>query len=105
MIKPGPLEIGLILVVILVIFGIGKVPQVGAAFGKSLRAFRRGQTAEEEQEESKSKAREEKKKAREEKKKTIKKTEMKKVEEKLEIKAEEKPEATPEEKVGSRRKK
>jgi sec-independent protein translocase protein TatA len=48
--KLGPLEIVLILVIILVIFGVGKLPQVGAAIGKSIRAFKEGQTGEEEDE-------------------------------------------------------
>jgi sec-independent protein translocase protein TatA len=48
--KLGPLEIGLILVIILVVFGVGKLPQVGAAIGKSIRAFKEGQTGEEEDE-------------------------------------------------------
>jgi sec-independent protein translocase protein TatA len=43
--KLGPLEIVLILVIIIVIFGVGKLPQVGSAIGKSLRAFKEGQTA------------------------------------------------------------
>jgi sec-independent protein translocase protein TatA len=51
--KLGPLEIVLILVIILVIFGVGKLPQVGAAIGKSIRAFKEGQTGEEEEEEKK----------------------------------------------------
>ncbi len=42
MIKPGPLEIGLILVIILIVFGVGKLPQVGAALGKSINAFKKG---------------------------------------------------------------
>ena len=46
--KLGPLEIGLILIIILVVFGVGKLPQVGSALGKSIRAFREGQTSEEE---------------------------------------------------------
>jgi sec-independent protein translocase protein TatA len=37
----GPVEIGLILVVILIIFGAGKLPQVGSAIGKSIREFRK----------------------------------------------------------------
>ena len=48
--KLGPLEIVLILVIILVIFGVGKLPQVGAALGKSIRAFKEGQTDEEAEE-------------------------------------------------------
>lgn len=46
---PGPLEIGLILAIILIVFGVGKLPQVGGAIGKGLRAFRRGQRGEEEE--------------------------------------------------------
>ena len=52
----GPWEIGLILVIILITFGVGKLPQVGGAIGKGLRAFRQGQSGEEDEEEmSKSK--------------------------------------------------
>ena len=45
----GPLEIGLILVIILIIFGVGKLPQVGGAIGRGLREFRKGQRGEEEE--------------------------------------------------------
>ncbi len=48
---PGPWEIGLILVVILIVFGVGKLPQVGGAIGKGLRSFRRAQSGEEDEEE------------------------------------------------------
>jgi sec-independent protein translocase protein TatA len=37
----GPLEIGLILVIVLIVFGVGKLPQVGGALGKSIREFKR----------------------------------------------------------------
>jgi len=47
--KIGPIEIVLILVIILVVFGVGKLPQVGAAVGKSIRAFKEGQTGDEEE--------------------------------------------------------
>lgn len=40
----GPLEIGLIVFIILILFGAGKLPQVGSAMGKGIRAFRRGQS-------------------------------------------------------------
>ena len=40
----GVPEIILILVIILIIFGVGKLPQVGAALGKGIRAFRSGQS-------------------------------------------------------------
>ena len=49
--RMGPWEIGLILVVILIVFGVGKLPQVGGAMGKGLRAFRKGQSGEEDEEE------------------------------------------------------
>ena len=39
----GPWEIGLILMVILIVFGAGKLPQVGSVLGKSIGAFRRAQ--------------------------------------------------------------
>lgn len=42
----GAPEIILILVIILIFFGVGKLPQVGTALGKGLRAFRRGQSGE-----------------------------------------------------------
>ncbi len=47
----GPLEIGLILVIVLIVFGVGKLPQVGGAIGKGLRSFRRAQSGEDEEEE------------------------------------------------------
>ena len=46
--RMGPWEIGLILVIIIIIFGVGKLPQVGEAIGKGLRAFRKGQSSEDE---------------------------------------------------------
>lgn len=49
MVRPGPLEIGLILVIILIVFGVGKLPQVGAALGKSINAFKKGSRGEDEE--------------------------------------------------------
>ncbi len=46
----GPWEIGLILVIILIVFGVGKLPQVSGAIGKGMRSFRRAQRGEEEEE-------------------------------------------------------
>lgn len=37
----GPWEIGLILLIVLIIFGIGKLPQIGSAVGKTVREFRK----------------------------------------------------------------
>lgn len=42
----GPLEIGLILLILLVVFGAGKLPQVGGALGKSIREFKKAQQGE-----------------------------------------------------------
>ena len=47
----GPWEIALVLVIILIVFGVGKLPQVGGAMGKGIRAFRKGQRGEDEEEE------------------------------------------------------
>ena len=49
--RMGPWEIALIVIIILIVFGVGKLPQVGSAIGKGFRAFRRGQRGEEDEEE------------------------------------------------------
>ncbi len=36
----GPLELGLILVIVLLIFGAGKLPEVFKSMGKGIREFR-----------------------------------------------------------------
>jgi sec-independent protein translocase protein TatA len=48
----GGWEIVIILVIVLIIFGAGKLPQVGSAIGKGIRNFRKGQTGETEDEET-----------------------------------------------------
>ena len=54
--KMGPWEIALILVIILIVFGVGKLPQVGNAIGKGIRSFKKGQAGEEDKEEKKTAA-------------------------------------------------
>lgn len=49
--KFGIWEAVIILIIVLIIFGVGKLPQVGNAIGKGVRAFRRGQSGEEAEEE------------------------------------------------------
>jgi sec-independent protein translocase protein TatA len=48
--RMGPWEIGLIVVIILIVFGVGKLPQVGSAIGKGIRSFKKAQSGEEEEE-------------------------------------------------------
>jgi sec-independent protein translocase protein TatA len=40
----GPWEIALIVLIILIFFGVGKLPQVGEAIGKAIRSFRKAST-------------------------------------------------------------
>ena len=47
--RMGPWEIGLIVVIILIVFGVGKLPQVGNAIGKGLRSFKKAQAGEDEE--------------------------------------------------------
>lgn len=49
----GPWELILILVIVLVIFGPGKLPKVGESLGKALQSFKKAQEGEEEKEENK----------------------------------------------------
>ncbi len=44
--RMGPWEIALILVIVLIVFGVGKLPQIGGSIGKGLREFRRAQRGE-----------------------------------------------------------
>ncbi len=48
--RMGPWEIALILVVILIVFGVGKLPQVGGAIGKGIRSFQKGRRGEDDEE-------------------------------------------------------
>ena len=46
--KLGPWEIALILVIILILFGVGRLPQVGEAMGKAIRGFKKAQRLDDE---------------------------------------------------------
>ena len=48
----GPMEIGIILLIVVMIFGVGKLPQVGSAIGKSIRAFKQTQSEDDDVEET-----------------------------------------------------
>ena len=39
----GVMELVIILVIIMVIFGVGRLPEVGGALGKAIREFRKSQ--------------------------------------------------------------
>ncbi|MCL2706800.1 MAG: twin-arginine translocase TatA/TatE family subunit [Dehalococcoidia bacterium] len=45
----GPWQIALILILFVMIFGLGKLPQVGSAIGKSIRAFKKSQEADDDE--------------------------------------------------------
>ena len=53
--KFGVWEAVIILLIVLIVFGVGKLPQVGNAIGKGIRAFKRGQSGEAEEETEKEK--------------------------------------------------
>lgn len=36
----GPWELGIILLIVIVIFGAGKLPEIGSSLGKSIRGFK-----------------------------------------------------------------
>ena len=38
----GPWELGIILVIVLIIFGAGKLPDIGAGIGKGIKNFKKG---------------------------------------------------------------
>ncbi len=40
----GPLELFVILFIVLIIFGAGKLPEIGGAMGKAIQAFRATQS-------------------------------------------------------------
>lgn len=43
----GPTELIIILAIILIIFGVGRLGEIGGALGKGIREFRKGQSGEE----------------------------------------------------------
>jgi sec-independent protein translocase protein TatA len=48
--KLGPLELVLILVIVFIIFGAGKLPQIFGSVGKAIRNFRESQNSTDEEE-------------------------------------------------------
>ena len=37
---PGPMELIIILIVVMLIFGVGKLPEVGSGLGRGIREFK-----------------------------------------------------------------
>ena len=71
--RMGPWEIALIVVIILIIFGVGKLPQVGGAIGKGIRSFRKAQSGELDEEDEDEEEEEEEEKPKPKKRATAKK--------------------------------
>lgn len=47
--RMGPTELIIILVIVLVLFGVGRIGKIGGELGKGINAFRRGLKEDEEQ--------------------------------------------------------
>ncbi len=48
----GPTELIIILVIVVLVFGVGRLSEVGGALGKSIRDFKKGLQTEEEKKEA-----------------------------------------------------
>ncbi len=44
----GPLELGIILVIVVVIFGARRLPEIGSGFGKAIKNFKAGVSGDDE---------------------------------------------------------
>ncbi|MBJ20317.1 MAG: twin-arginine translocase TatA/TatE family subunit [bacterium] len=44
----GPMELGIILVIVVVLFGARRLPEIGSGFGKAIKNFKAGISGEEE---------------------------------------------------------
>jgi sec-independent protein translocase protein TatA len=51
-IRIGAPELVLILLIVVIVFGVGKLPEVGSALGKGIRDFKRGLNGEDEKPEA-----------------------------------------------------
>ena len=47
--RVGPIELVIVLVIVMMVFGVGRLPEIGGALGKSIRSFKRSVTATEEE--------------------------------------------------------
>ncbi len=44
----GPMELGIILVIVVVLFGARRLPEIGSGFGKAIKNFKSGLSGEDE---------------------------------------------------------
>ena len=44
----GPTELIIVLVIVMILFGVGKLPEIGGAVGKAIREFRESQKSDKE---------------------------------------------------------
>ncbi len=49
----GPMELIIVLVIVLLIFGVGKLPQIGKSLGEGLKSFKKGVSEDAPEEEKK----------------------------------------------------
>ncbi|MBN1593240.1 MAG: twin-arginine translocase TatA/TatE family subunit [Candidatus Coatesbacteria bacterium] len=56
--SPGPTELIVILVIVLIIFGAGKLPGIGKALGKGIKEFKDGTTGKDDRAEEEAKEKE-----------------------------------------------
>ena len=47
----GPLELSIILIIVIILFGVGRIGRLGADLGTAMREFRKGLQSEEEKKE------------------------------------------------------
>jgi sec-independent protein translocase protein TatA len=48
-IRLGPFELIIVLVIVIIIFGVGRLPEIGGAVGKAIREFRQATAPEDEE--------------------------------------------------------
>ena len=46
----GPLELGIILVIVIIVFGVGRISKIGGELGNGIKAFKDGLQIEDEEE-------------------------------------------------------
>jgi sec-independent protein translocase protein TatA len=51
--RVGWVELVILLVIVMMVFGVGKLPQVGSAVGKAIREFRKSQSQDDVKEDEK----------------------------------------------------